>query len=87
MIFFLQLAIRFYDWRVFDTTGKIVIGTPGRYFLPTLIPHLIILVTGLGFLITKNKTQFTTLLKALALSMILLCLYAVFDVIIPRYYL
>ncbi len=87
MIFFLQFAIRFYDWRVFDTTGKIVIGTPGRYFLPSLVPHLLILVTGLGFLFTKNKRQFTTLLKALTLSMILLCLYAIFDVIIPRYYL
>lgn len=87
IVFLLQLAIRLYDWRVFDTTGKILIGTPGRYFLPTIVPHLLILVTGLGFLITKNKTQFTTLLKALTLGMILLCLYAVFDVIIPRYYL
>jgi hypothetical protein len=87
MIFFLQLAIRFYDWRVFDTVGKVVIGTPGRYFLPTLIPHFLILITGLGFLLTKNKTQFTILLKTLALGMILLCLYSVFNVIIPRYYL
>ena len=87
VIFSLQLAIRFYDWRVFDTAGKVVIGTPGRYFLPTIIPHMLILVTGLGFLFTKNKAQFTTLLKALTLGMILLCLYSIFNVIIPRYYL
>ena len=87
MIITLQLAIRFYDWRVFDTTGKILIGTPGRYFLPTVVPHLLILVTGLGFLLTKNRAHFTTLLKALTVGMILLCLYAIFDVIIPRYYL
>jgi 4-amino-4-deoxy-L-arabinose transferase-like glycosyltransferase len=87
MMFFLQLAIRFYDWRVFDTFGKIIIGAPGRYFLPTLIPHLLVVVTGLGFLFTKEKSQFTTLLKVLSLGMILLCLYSVFSVIIPRYYL
>lgn len=87
MLFFLQFAIRFYDWRVFDTVGKIIIGTPGRYFLPTIAPYLLVLVTGLGFLFTKNKAQFTTLLKALSLGMLLLCLYCILNAIIPRYYL
>lgn len=87
MLLALQLAIRFYDWRVFDGAGKILIGTPGRYFLPTLVPHLVILITGLGFLFTKNRSHFTLLLKVLAVGMILLSLYALFPIIIPRYYL
>ncbi|MCW1888689.1 MAG: hypothetical protein KIH67_004005 [Candidatus Moranbacteria bacterium] len=87
MIISLQFAIRFYDWRTFDITKEILIGTPGRYFLPNIVPHFLIIVTGLGFLFTKNKAQFTTLLKALSLGMLLLCLYSIFNVIIPRYYL
>jgi len=86
IIIALQLAIRFYDWRVFDQYGKILIGTPGRYFLPTIIPHILLIVTGLGFF-TQNKNQFTLLLKILALLMILLSLYAIINVITPRYYL
>lgn len=82
----LQCAIRFYDWRVFDATGKILIGTPGRYFLPTLIPHLILIITGLGSF-TKNLAQFSLLLKVLSLAAMLLASYAIIDVIVPRYYL
>lgn len=87
MITCLQCGIRFYDWRTFDITKQLLIGTPGRYFLPTLLPHLLIIVTGLGYLFTKDKTQFTTLLKTLTLGMILLCIYSLFNIIIPRYYL
>ena len=87
IILSLQLAIRFYDWRTFDITKQILIGTPGRYFLPTILPHFVILVTGFGFLFTKNRAQFTLLLKTLSLGMLLLSMYAVFNVIIPRYYL
>ena len=86
IILALQLAIRFYDWRVFDATKQIVIGTPGRYFLPNIIPHILLIVTGLGFF-TRNKKQFHILLKILALLMILLSLYSIINVIIPRYYL
>ncbi|MDP3956962.1 MAG: phospholipid carrier-dependent glycosyltransferase [bacterium] len=86
IILALQLAIRFYDWRVFDATKQIVIGTPGRYFLPNIIPHILLIVTGLGFF-TRNEKQFHILLKILALLMILLSLYSMIDVIIPRYYL
>lgn len=86
MILALQLAIRFYDWRVFDATGDILIGTPGRYFLPNIIPHMLLLVTGLGYFV-KNGRQFHMLLKTLAILMILLSLYSLVNVIIPRYYL
>lgn len=66
MILFLQFAIRFYDWRVFDAAGKILIGQPGRYFLPNIIGHLILVSVGLGIAISwvrvavgifSNKTE------------------------------
>lgn len=86
IILALQLAIRFYDWRVFDATGQILIGTPGRYFLPNIIPHILLIVTGLGFF-TQNKKQFDILLKILLVLMILFSLYTMINVILPRYYL
>ncbi len=82
----LQFAIRFYDWRVFDATTKILIGTPGRYFLPSIIAHFALLTTGLGFL-CRSKAQFHQLLKTLLVCMLLLQLYAMFSIILPRYYL
>ncbi len=86
MILALQIAIRFYDWRVFDYSGQILIGQPGRYFLPNLIAHILIIVTGLGFLF-REKNKFFFLMKILALAMILLQLHAIINIIIPRYYL
>ena len=86
MILTLQIAIRFYDWRVFDYTGQILIGQPGRYFLPNIIAHLLTIITGLAFLL-RETIRFYLLMKILALAMILLQLHAIFNVIIPRYYL
>lgn len=82
----LQLAIRFYDWRVFDATAQVLIGTPGRYFLPNIIPHILLIVTGLGYF-TRNKKQFDVILKTLLILSALFSLYAIINVIIPRYYL
>lgn len=82
----LQGAIRFYDWRVFDATIKILIGTPGRYFLPNIIAHFTLLVTGLGFF-CRSRVQFQWLLKSLLVGIVLLNFYALFTVILPRYYL
>lgn len=86
LIVLLQIAIRFYDWRVFDYTGQIVIGQPGRYFLPNLIGHLTIIVAGVGFLVRKRE-RFTLLLQILAGAMILLQIESIVNVIVPRYYL
>lgn len=86
MVLALELAIRFYDWRVFDLTGQILIGQPGRYFLPNLIAHLIIIVTGFSFLF-RNILRSRLLLQSFVLAMILLQLQAIVNVIIPRYYL
>ncbi|MBP9751312.1 MAG: DUF2142 domain-containing protein [Candidatus Moranbacteria bacterium] len=123
MIISLQFAIRFYDWRVFDATGQVLIGQPGRYFLPNLIGHLVLVVVGVGIAVswvrgivipslsrnlgilryaqndkigtgffatlrmTDGEKTFEMILKILALAMILLQLYAIVNVIIPRYYL
>ncbi len=82
----LELAIRFYDWRVFDAHAKILIGTPGRYFLPNIVAHIALLVTGLGFF-CRSRIQFHWLLKSLFVLMLLLQLYSMFGIILPRYYL
>ena len=101
MILALQFAIRFYDWRVFDTSGQVLIGQPGRYFLPNLIGHLVLVVVGVRLAVSwvkhwiaavatlprNDKIDFEMILKILALAMILLQLYAIVNVIIPRYYL
>lgn len=101
MILALQLAIRFYDWRVFDATGQVLIGQPGRYFLPNLIGHLVLVVVGVGLMVSwvkrwiaavatlprNDKIDFEMILKIFALAMILLELHAIVNVIIPRYYL
>lgn len=86
MIIALQIAIRFYDWRVYDYTGQILIGQPGRYFLPNIIAHLLIVITGIGFLL-RQESRFVLAMKVLTLAMILLQLHAIVNVIIPRYYL
>jgi 4-amino-4-deoxy-L-arabinose transferase-like glycosyltransferase len=81
----LQLTIRFYDWLGIFSNGEGV-GLPGRYFLPNIIPHFLFLATGFGAL-SKNARVFEFILKILLLLMILLSLYAIFLIIIPRYYL
>lgn len=86
MIIALQVAIRFYDWRVYDYTGEILIGQPGRYFLPNIIAHLLIVTTGIGFLL-RQESRFLLAMKTLTLAMILLQLHAIVNVIVPRYYL
>jgi hypothetical protein len=86
MIILLQVAIRFYDWRVFDATGQILIGQPGRYFLPNIIAHLLIVITGIGFLL-RRENRFVLAMQILTLAMILLQLHAIVNVIVPRYYL
>ncbi len=85
-ILFLQLAIRFFDWRIFDATGKILSGTPGRYFLPNIIPHFILMVSGLGYF-TPSREAFHKLVLILSISLFTLTMYAFWFIILPRYYL
>ncbi len=82
----LQLSIRFYDWRIFDITGRISIGTPGRYFLPNIYAHIILVLTGLGALF-KKYIRFENILKTSFVLVVLLEMYSLFEIIIYRYYL
>lgn len=82
----LQLAIRFFDWRIFDTTGKILSGTPGRYFLPNIIPHFLLVVSGLGYF-TRTREAFQRLILILSVSLFALTSYAFWFIVLPRYYL
>lgn len=82
----LQIAIRFADWHYFNSIGKIEIGTHGRYFLPVITAQFMLIAIGLGML-SRKYFIWKNILKILALGMIVLWIYSVFIIIIPRYYL
>lgn len=82
----LQSAIRFADWSFFNSNGKVVIGTYGRYFLPVIGAQFALVAIGLGMLARKYSI-WKNILKILALGMILLWTYSILIIIIPRYYL
>ena len=86
MIITLQLGIRYADLTLFSRTGEIYLGAPGRYFLPNLISHFILIFTGLGALFKKNYYLDISLKIGLILS-ISYCFYIIFDIVIPRFYL
>lgn len=85
----LQLEIRIADWSMFNSLGRIELGAPGRYFLPNLASHIILMFTGLGALLgyLKREHWFEKALIIGLLSMFSLSLYLIFDVIIFRFYL
>ena len=82
----LQLGIRVADWKVFTKTGGLDLGTPGRYWLPNIIPHFVLLALGLKIIMIEKK-YFEFSLFAFLVLMILYWTYGVVDVIIPRFYL
>lgn len=90
MIAILQLGVRVADWEAFTRVGGMAmsLGTPGRYFLPTLLAHILILTTGLGALVAyfKQERYFNTLLLGLLILMVSFMLHTIFNVIIFRYY-
>lgn len=86
LVISLQLGVRLHDWHVFQETGSLLLGTPGRYFLPTLVPQLLLVAVGLGALLRK-KVYLEHSLIALALLMLAFNLYTVWLIIIPRFYL
>lgn len=86
MIVALQLGIRAYDWRIFDANGSLNLGTPGRYFLPNVTAHIILLFVGLGQILQKEKYLRYALLTGLLL-MFFYSMHLIFGVILPRYYL
>lgn len=82
----LQFEIRFADLKVFSNLGSLVLGAPGRYFLPNFIAHLAVIFVGFGVLL-KKRENFNKSLVAGLIFMLLFCFYTIFNVIIPRYYL
>jgi hypothetical protein len=90
MIVALQLGIRTADWNVFSQIGgmKMSLGTPGRYFLPNLSAHIILIFTGLGAILAyfKKDQYFETVLLASLILMFSLTTYLTFDAIILRFY-
>ena len=86
MLTFLQLGIRFYDWKVFSEFGNFSLGTPGRYFLPNIVPHIILVFCGLSALIKKEK-HLEIFLKAGLLFMFFFWFYLMINVVLPRYYM
>lgn len=90
MIIALQLGIRIADWSVFSRIGgmKMSLGTPGRYFLPNLASHILLLGAGLGAILAflKQEKCFESLLLTILIGMFSLMSYLIFDVIILRFY-
>lgn len=86
MIIALQIGIRFADLRIFSDSGNLALGTPGRYFLPNLASHIILIFIGFGMLL-KKKEYFDKSLLAGFILMVSFCFYIIFNIIIPRYYL
>lgn len=88
MIVVLQLGIRTADWTVFSRIGTLDLGTPGRYFLPNLSAHILLVGAGLGAILAyfKKERYFAPALLTLLILMFSLMMYLIFDVIILRFY-
>lgn len=89
MVIGLQLEIRVADWNLFSHLGKIELGTPGRYFLPNLASHIILMFTGLGaiFSYLKREHYFEKSLFIGLIFMFSVSMYLIFNVIVFRFYL
>lgn len=90
MVLILQAGVRFADWNTYIRIGgmSLSLGTPGRYFLPTLLAHILLLVSGLSAFLTyfKKDSYFHSLLTALLILMIALMFHLTLNVITLRYY-
>ena len=59
MIVALQLGVRVADFSAFNKLGGMAmsLGTPGRYFLPNITAHIILVFTGIGVLIEMISSR------------------------------
>lgn len=90
IIFTLQLGVRFADWHTYIEVGSMArsLGTPGRYFIPALLAHILLLSAGLGALLHyfgKARYFYFTLILILAFISCL-TLHIIFNAILLRYY-
>ncbi len=81
----LQIGIRFYDWKVFYSGRGFDLGTVGRYFIPNIISHFIVLFAGMGAILRKSG-YFENFLKIVLIAMIAMAFHSIFNVIIPSFY-
>ncbi len=86
MIIMLQLGIRYADFKIYNSLGSLDLGAPGRYFLPNLISHIILVFAGIGMLLKKEE-YFDRALKTGLILMASYCFYIIFNMVIPRFYL
>lgn len=82
----LQFGVRLHDWHVFQETGSLALGTPGRYFLPTLLSQILLVALGLGAFL-KKSLLLERALTLLALLVLAFHLYNTWLIILPRFYL
>lgn len=82
----LQIGVRFYDWKVFYKTDDFALGAAGRYFMPNIIAHFIVVFSGIGVVLRRND-YFELALKITLILMATFSLYSIFNMIIPRFYL
>jgi len=85
----LQIGVRAYDWKIFSSCNCFALGLPGRYFLPNLTSHIILVFVGLGTIFSyfKKENYFNNALKIGIIAMSSLSLYLIFNLIIYRFYL
>lgn len=85
MLFSLQAGILFNNWKITSSGAEKLIASPGRYFIPNIAAHIIVMFTGIGALLRKK-----ILFRAAAIFGIILMFtfsfYLIFNIIIPRYY-
>lgn len=86
IIIALQAGVRFYDWKIYTRFGSLELGTPGRYFLPSIAAHFILVFTGIGALL-KNRNYFKNSLIIGLILMSVFFMVTVLNIIIPDYYL
>lgn len=82
LVYFLALST--YDWMSWYKSGY-QLGIQGRYFFPTIIIHMIILLTGWTYIIPKKMQVKLFSVKLLGLLMIVLNFYGLYT-IIKTYY-
>jgi len=84
--FVLQFGIRFFDWKYSLSDPDLDVGTSGRYFLPAITSHIILIFTGLGMILKKEKYLDIALKIGLILIFIFF-MHVIFNTIIPQFYL
>ena len=79
-----HLAVVYSEFSYFARSGK-MFGLQGRYFLPMILPFLLIIIKGYQFLLKRYSLQ--NILICVFVLMILFNFISIFNYIIPGYYL